>query len=165
MKNDCHYARETIQHFLDGEKPLPEWAKEHIRKCKPCRSFKESLEEFPIELKSSIDKEIETLEPPDFSILPDRLSGKIGHKVFIPWIAALFVFAVILTFSYHGYMSYKTSSFLKEENRFFVENLFNKSIFEEGETIEGLALFTEWFQSTEIVPDLIGDFSQINNSD
>ena len=159
MKKDCRNVKDMIQESLDQGAALPVLVEEHLKNCPACCSFKESLEQFSMKLKASLDKEIETLGPPKFSCLPERLSERRGHMQFLLWIAALICFAVISLFGYRGYISYRTKSFLREENRLFVESLFTQSILEQEDSLENMALSTTWFQGSDTVSELTEDFS------
>ncbi len=158
MKEGCRNVRDMIQESLDHGSALPVFAEEHLKNCPPCRSFIESLEQFSLKLRASLDEEIEVLGPPKFSCLPERTSERKGHMQFLPWVAALICFAVISLFSYRGYISYRTKSFLREENRLFVEGLFNRSIFEQENSFESIALSTTWFQGNDTILELTEDF-------
>jgi len=157
MKKDCKDVRNVIQTHLDRESALPNWVLEHLKRCKSCSFFKESLESYSKKLKISLDEEIRTLTSPDISSILEKKSKKKRYAKLVQLIAAVFLFIVISIFGYRRYSSYKTKSFLKYENSTFIAEIFNQSIFEEANSINGLTYSTEWFES----PGEFSDFIEV----
>lgn len=164
--NDTHKSiKEAIQDSFDRNEPLPGHVAEHLKTCPECRYFKESLERFLLKLKINLDKNIADFKSPDFSHLTENPSGKTGKTAkkqcvrYLPWIAAVFLCAVISIFTFFGYQSRKVSLLIKKENQIFVEELFSRSIFDKGYTAEDHIFLTSWFETHETVPWLYGDFS------
>ena len=176
MNQDCMAVRVRIQESLDNRRAISPRIRRHLADCSECEAFMDSWETLLHELKGALDEEVGRLAPPDYSLLQQKAKtgegqgrttnddrGGILHRPLL-WAAAA-VFIVIVGLSgYSGFSRYRLHSTIRENNRLFVESLFERSIFDTGEQTDFYAwngINNDWFEETEFSRYLL---DQINGS-
>ena len=126
MKDECSAVREELQNALDVDRSLPVGIRRHLSECPECRSFHASLLAYGRQLREALDSELASWEVPDLSKL-QRNRKKTLQRAF-PWVAAVLTLAIISGWG----LSRRSHSltFLEEENQVFVNELFERGLFE-----------------------------------
>ena len=170
MRPGCQEVREKIHALLDGGGrtegvSVPEDVLRHTKTCPECRSFMDLWRHLPFTIKAALDTELDSAEPLEIP----RLAAKPRKRRFLlhplAWAATLAAIALLSVFVYRGVGLYRSFTLLREENRIFLQNVFDRSFFEIDEdtlpadSITQIAIQeSTWFDPSETTEELLGSF-------
>ncbi len=166
ISRECKIVREALQSHIDASEPLPAHLLDHLDTCSACRSFGETLLALPERLRSALDSAIEIQGPPDFGFLEQGQNSESRQKIKrkpVVWAAAAMVFALVSILGYFGYTSYRSHSFIREDNHIFVQGILEQSLFDAGLQESRYVLngssskASTWFQESELSSELLGE--------
>ena len=165
MKDDCQRVRWYIDKYWNDKVPLPGWVYNHLKICNECKEYKMSIEKAVEELKASLDDAIKNIYPPDFSVIENRSLARKRYNRLAGLAATLAILSMVMFFGYkiffgdrnNGPFSNKylaDKQLIEEENKQFVNSIFQSSVFQAtGDTPE-ITLSLELFDidNTEFIP-------------
>ena len=152
MMKNCKVVKEKIQNYFDDGTPVSEDARNHITACPDCQTFQIHIGKFRSNLRDILDREVTSKNEPDFSKL--SVPPKRSYHKALSWVAAVLVVITSTGIGVSIYDRIRTDSFIKEENRYFLQELMNRGLFDVGSTVVAMDS-SNWFSAdASILPSI-----------